>query len=287
MQPTTQSLTTQQKLKEYLYITAGAFLVALAFNLFLIPARIASGGVSGLSIILFDMTGIRPAYIQWGLNIPLFIAGVLILGKQFGIKTLYGTLVLPFFVFLTDQMVPLSHDPLLSALFGGLGVGAGIGLVFRGKASTGGTDLAAQMIHKYTHWSLGNIVMMIDGMIVATAFFYYNPEQALYALVALFVTGRTINLINVGGDFSTLALIITRETRSVQHAILTEVNRGVTRISAFGGYTEEARPILMCVVDQQELTHLKDVVRTHDPDAFVIVTSANEVLGQGFQAMKR
>ncbi|STO13660.1 Uncharacterized BCR, YitT family COG1284 [[Flavobacterium] thermophilum] len=268
---------------EYVYVLVGAAVVAVAFNVFLLPNRIASGGVSGVSTIMHALFGIEPAYVQWALNIPLFIAGVVLLGRQFGVKTFVGTVFLPLVVYMTKGMEPATTNPLLGAIFGGIGVGLGLGIVFRGRASTGGTDLAAQIIHKYTGLSLGMCVILIDGLIVLTAAFVFDIERALYALIALYVTSKTIDLVQVGLGYSKIALIITNEEEKVRRAILHEIDRGVTRLPAYGGYTEHERPVLMCVVAQSEFTKLKQIVRTIDPTAFVVVANAAEVLGEGFQ----
>ncbi|TYR80110.1 YitT family protein [Priestia megaterium] len=277
------TLSRYDRLLQILYVLAGSAIVAIAFNLFLLPNRVASGGVSGISTILDALVGWKPAYVQWAFNIPLFIAGVILLGWQFGAKTLVGTLFLPFVVLLTSHMNPVTTDPLLGALFGGIGVGLGLGLVFRGRASTGGTDLAAQIIHKYTSLSLGICVALIDAIIVITAAFVFDLERGLYALIALYVTSKTIDLVQVGIGRSKMVLIITKQEEAIRKEVLHTIDRGVTRLSAYGGYTEEERPILMVVVEQTEFTKLKQTVRAIDPSAFVIVADASEVLGEGFK----
>ena len=158
-----QQLPITKKAVNLISILAGSAIVAISFNVFLLPNEIAAGGVSGISTILNGLFGWEPAFVQWSLNIPLFIAGVLILGYMYGIKTLVATVVLPFVVFLTKDFDPWTLNPMLVAIFGGMGVGFGIGIVFRGNASTGGTDLAAQILAKYTGISLGKCVAMIDG----------------------------------------------------------------------------------------------------------------------------
>ncbi|MCM3029664.1 YitT family protein [Niallia sp. MER 6] len=273
-------------LREYIYVLIGSAIVALSFNLFLLPNNIASGGVSGISTITASLFHWEPAFVQWAFNIPLFIAGVILLGKNFGIKTLVGTLFLPFVVFLSKDMEPWTTQPLLAALYGGIGIGLGIGLVFKGKASTGGTDLAAQIITKYTGMSLGKSVALIDGVIVITAAAVFSIEQGLYALLALFVTSKTIDIVQVGFGSSKMALIITDKQEEVREGILTKIDRGVTKLTAHGGYTDFERPILMCVVDQAQFTKLKLLVQTIDPSAFVIVMDASEVHGRGFSAKK-
>ncbi|WP_187445394.1 YitT family protein [Bacillus infantis] len=268
---------------EYLFVLVGSGIVAVAFNVFLLPNRIASGGVSGISTILDALVGWEPAYVQWAFNIPLFIAGLILLGRQFGAKTLAGTIFLPLVVFLTSHADPWTQDPLLGALFGGIGVGLGLGIVFRGKASTGGTDLAAQIINKYTGLTLGTCVAIIDGLIVLSAAVIFDIERGLYALIALYVTTKTIDLIQVGFSRSKMAMIITDNQAAVREGILNKIDRGVTKLSAYGGYTDHERPILMCVVDQTEFTKLKQLVKNIDPQAFIIVMDASEVLGEGFK----
>lgn len=268
---------------EYLYILLGSAIIALAFNVFLLPNNIASGGVSGISTILKSTLGWEPAFVQWAFNIPLFISGVILLGKQFGIKTLVGTIFLPFVVFLSNDLEPWTNDPLLGALFGGISVGIGLGIVFRGKASTGGTDLAAQIINKYTGLTLGTCVAIIDGLIVLTAAVVFDIERGLYALIALYVTTKAIDLIQIGFGRSKMTMIISDRQAEIQEGILNKIDRGVTKLSAYGGYTDHERPVVMCVVDQTEFTKLKQLVKSIDPTAFIIVMDASEVLGEGFK----
>ncbi|MBT2657289.1 YitT family protein [Bacillus sp. ISL-18] len=268
---------------DYIYVLVGAAIIALTFNVFLLPNQVASGGVSGISTIFKAVFGWEPAFVQWAFNIPLFIAGVIFLGKQFGVKTLVGTIFLPFVVFLTKHLEPWTHDALLAALFGGIGVGLGLGIVFRGNASTGGTDLAAQIINKYTGFTLGRCVVIIDGLIVLTAAVVFDIEKGLYALIALYVTSKTIDLVQVGFGRSKMAMIITNNQEEVREGILNKIDRGVTKLSAYGGFTDHERPVLMCVVDQTEFTKLKHLVQSIDPSAFVIVMDAAEVLGEGFK----
>ncbi|MBP1932570.1 YitT family protein [Ammoniphilus resinae] len=268
---------------DYLLLGLGSFIIAVTFNLFLNAFDIASGGVSGISIILQDLFGWRPAFTQWGVNILLIGLGFLLLGKQFGMKTIIGTLILPLFVFLTEDWQTITSNPLLAALYGGVGVGLGIGLVFRANASTGGTDLVAQIIHKYSGFTLGIAVLLIDGLVVFSAAIVFGPEKALYALVALFVTGKTVDVVQIGLGVSKIGFIISEKQEEIRTAILYDLDRGVTKIPGYGGYTEKERPVLMCVVSQREISRLKNVVREIDPKAFVIVADAHEVLGEGFK----
>ena len=268
---------------EYVYVIVGAAIIAIGFNVFLLPNQVASGGVSGISTILHGLFGWNPGIVQYAFNIPLFIAGVLLLGKKFGIKSFIGTITLPFIVLLTNSWEPWTDNPLLGALFGGIVVGLGIGLVFKGNASTGGTDLLAQVITKYTGLSLGTSVLLIDGVIAISAAIVFDLEKGLYALIGLYVTTKTIDIIQLGFSQSKMVYIITLKQDEVREAIYAEINRGVTKLPAIGGYTGEARPVLMVVVYQTEFTKLKQLIKSVDPSAFVIVSDAYEVLGEGFK----
>lgn len=270
-------------IKEYASVLIGAAIVAISFNVFLLPNEVASGGVSGISTILYGVFGWTPAFVQWAFNIPLFILGVVLLGRNFGLKTAVGTIFLPLVVFLTASWEPWTADPLLGGLFGGILVGLGLGIVFRGNASTGGTDLAAQIITKYTGLTLGTSVALIDGLIVLAAAFVFDIEKGLYALISLYVTTKTIDIVQVGFGRSKLVYIITNHQIAVRDAIFEEVDRGVTQLTATGGYTDSEKPILMVVVHQTEFNRLKQLVKRIDPAAFVIVSDASEVLGEGFK----
>ena len=268
---------------EYFSIIVGSAIVAISFNVFLLPNEVASGGVSGISTILKGLFDWKPAFVQWAFNIPLFIAGVIFLGRNFGAKTAVGTVFLPLVVFLTEAWEPWTLNPLLGALFGGILVGLGLGIVFRGNASTGGTDLAAQIITKYTGFTLGTSVALIDGLIVLAAAIVFDIEKGLYALVGLYVTTKTIDLVQVGFGRSKLVYIITNKQVQMRDAIYEEIDRGVTKLTATGGYTEAEKPILLVVVHQTEFTRLKKLVKDVDSAAFVIVSDAAEVLGEGFK----
>lgn len=273
----------KESIMEYVYVVVGAAIIAIGFNVFLLPNQVASGGVSGISTILHGLFGWNPGFVQYAFNIPLFIAGVLLLGKKFGIKSFIGTVTLPLIVLLTNSWGPWTDNPLLGALFGGIVVGLGIGLVFKGNASTGGTDLLAQIITKYTGISLGTSVLLIDGIIAISAAIVFDIEKGLYALIGLYVTTKTIDIIQLGFSQSKMVYIITMKQDEVRDAIYAEIERGVTKLPAIGGYTGEARPVLMVVVYQTEFTKLKQLIKSVDPSAFVIVSNAYEVLGEGFK----
>lgn len=264
-------------------IIIGSLITALAFNLFLVPNAIASGGVSGLSIIANSLFGLEPAYTQWALNIPLFLAGFLLLGRDYAIRSLLGTIVLPLFVFMTKDFSVPTTDPLLASLYGGIGVGIGLGIVFRGRGSTGGLSILAQIIQKYSGLSLAVCVVLMDGLVIALAGFILSPEKALYALIGLYITGKMIDGIELGFNYTKVAYIIAENTEEISNAVLSQLDRGLTKLNGQGGYTGDDRTVLMVVVGQSEVTRLKTLVQSLDPSAFVIITDAHEVLGKGFK----
>ncbi|MGG5179724.1 YitT family protein [Bacillus sp. MM09(2025)] len=268
--------------KNYLFILIGSAIVAIGFNTLLLPNQIAAGGVSGISTIMQSF-GFEAAYVQWGLNIPLFIAGFYLLGGTFGVKTLVGSIFLPLMVFVTRHIAPVTHEALLAAIFGGVVIGIGIGLVFLGNGSTGGTALAAKIINKYTGLTLGTCLAMMDGLIVLAAMTVFGIEEGLYAVIGVFISSKTIDVVQAGFSHSKMAMIITGYEDEVRQAVFNQIDRGVTKISAVGGYTDHDRPILMCVVGQSQFTKLKQVVKAIDASAFVIVMDAKEVLGEGFK----
>jgi len=281
--PATRAVGPVHRVLEYVLLLIGSFLIAISFNMLLSPNQVASGGVSGISILVRHIFGFEPAFTQWALNIPLFLIGTWVLGKQFGVKTAVGSVLLPLLIYLTRGLPPLTDNLLLASIYGGILIGIGLGLVFKGKGSTGGLDLAAQMIHRLTGLSLGLAVAILDGLVIVTAGIVLSPEKAMYALIGLFVTSKTINVVQLGLSYSKVAFIISEKTEEIRKAILHELDRGLTQLNATGGYTGEDRTVLMVVVGQTEVSRLKELVKSIDPGAFVILSDTNEVLGEGFK----
>ncbi|MFB9329866.1 YitT family protein [Paenibacillus aurantiacus] len=265
-----------------LLLLVGSFIIAVSFNIFLVPLGIASGGVSGISILVERLADIPPAYTQWALNVPLFLLGLWLLGRRFALKTALGSFILPLFVLLTSHWEAPTDNAMLASIYGGIGVGAGLGLVFRGRGSTGGLDLAAQLLHKFTGIRLGLAVACFDGLVIIAAGLIIKPENALYALVGLFVTSKTIDFIQSGFSMSKVAFVVSNHPDDITQVVLHDLDRGLTKLGARGGYTDAERTVLMIVVSQGEVSRLKQLVRAADPDAFVIISDTAEVVGQGF-----
>lgn len=273
-----------KKLMEYLVITLGSLLLALGLVLFLIPNKIAPGGVSGLATVIFHVFNLPVGATMLVLNIPLFLTGLRKVGLAFGMKSFFGTVVLSAFIDVLEPMVTApTRDPLLASIYGGILAGVGLGLVFRAGGTTGGTDLATQIVRRYIKFSAGSVLMVIDGVVIALAGWVFSVELALYALVSLFVSARVIDLVQEGVGYFKAALIISEHSRQISQAILTQLNRGATALEGRGVYTGAEREVLLCVVSRPEVTKLKELVAQVDPRAFVIVTNVHEALGEGFK----
>ncbi|AOV06814.1 YitT family protein [Sporosarcina ureilytica] len=267
---------------EYIQIIVGAALVGLAFNIFYLPARLAAGGVSGMSTILYELFQFNPAYVQWLINIPLLIIGVIFVGREFGVKTFVGTLSVPLVIWLTGDMALTVENPLLSAIYGGAVLGVGLGIVYRGNGSTGGTTLIAQILKKYTGLSSGFSQLVVDGFVVVTSAFVFDFELALYALMSIYVTSKIIDFVQLQTSPTKLILIITDKDEKIQSIIKNEMNRGLTKVKTIGGYSNAEKTMVLCVVEQSEAVYFKKLLQEEEPESFVIFLNASEILGRGF-----
>ena len=267
---------------DYIQIIAGAALVGLSFNIFLLPSKLAAGGISGISTILYELFQFNPAYVQWIINIPLLIIGVLLVGKDFSVKTFVGTLFVPFIIWLTADMSLSIDNPMLSAIYGGIMLGVGLGIVYRGNGSTGGTALISQILKKYTGFSSGFAQLLVDGLVVITSAFVFNFELALYALMSIYVSSKVIDFVQLQTSPTKLILIITDKEEEIQSIIKNEINRGLTKIRSIGGFSNEEKTMILCVVEQSEAIYFRKKLLEREPNSFVIFLNASEILGRGF-----
>lgn len=274
--------------RNYIGITLGSTLTAVALNMFLIPNKVAAGGVSGMATVLHYLLGLPVGLTMLALNIPLFLASIKVLGAKFGLKTLYGAAILSVVIDLTAPFTPvLTHDLLLSSLYGGALSGIGMGLVFRFGGTTAGTDLAAAIINKLTRISVGQSLLMVDFFVIATAgIAFASAELSLYALLSLFLTSHIIDLVQEGPSTAKAFFIMSAKTEQVAQRIIEDMERGVTFFQGRGGYTGQQQEVLFCVVGTREVSRLKDLIYSVDPRAFVIVADTHEVLGEGFTPVK-
>lgn len=282
---------TQRKLyelfKSLIGLALGTFLLAVGLALFLEPNTIAPGGVTGFAIVLKQVTNI-PVYItNLVINIPLFITGIIILGKNFGWKTLYATVLLSVFL----KIIPINEittDLLLASIFGGLISGVGLGIVFKVGGTTGGTDLAGSIFNKILpSFSVSTFMMALDLIVVIFAGIVdKRVETALYSVIALFITVKVIDLILEGMTYVKAFLIISNKPEEISNRIIEDLDRGVTLLRGKGMYTKEERDVLLCVVNRYQFTKTKNIVHEIDPHAFIMVTELSEVLGEGFKEIE-
>ncbi len=271
-----------KEIRSYSLIVLGTLILGVSYNTFLLPARLAAGGVVGISTILYDLYGWNPTLVQYTFNIPLFIAGYFLLGKNFSVKTLIGTLLLPTFIGLTTNLPFAVHDPMLASIYGGMLTGLGLGLVFRGNGSTGGTTIIGQLLKRYFHLSSGFAQLLIDATIVIWAMFVFNLELALYAMIAIFITSKVIDFVQLRSSTSKMVMIITEEEEAVKALIHNEIDRGTTKLWSEGGYSKKKKALLFTVVEQAEAVYLKEVLQQQHKDSFVIFLNASEIIGRGF-----
>ncbi|NLA98400.1 MAG: YitT family protein [Spirochaetales bacterium] len=279
-------------LLELFYITTGSFLTALGIALFSSPAKIASGGVSGIAIILYHTINLDTGLSIFILSVPLFLLGVAIFGKQYGVKSLAGTVLLSVFTTLIntwagydgvlDYSNPLSI--LLSAISGGVLMGLGVGLVLLSGANTGGTDILAQIVARYTPLSTGTSLFLVDALIIAASAFIFSLEMALYATITVYIVGVTIDkvVLSFGTRSAKTVFIISDRRKEIEQEILKELGHGGTILYGSGMYTGFDRPVIMTVVANNKLGALTNIVHRHDKFAFMVVQEAYKVLGEGF-----
>lgn len=274
-----------ERLMAYGQILLGSVLGAIAYPLFLVPNHIAPGGLTGIATILNYLFHWPVGMTSLLLNIPLFLVGYRSMGRVFALRSLVATLL---FSLLIDiiPLPPMTTDPLLGALFGGVLLGLGLGLILRGGATTGGTDMAARMVHnRFQHISVGALLFGIDGLVVALAGIGIQAEYALYAFISIYASSKLIDVVMTGLSSDKACYIISARSEAIKRELMSELDRGVTVLHAEGGFSGDERPVLLCVLSAQELGRLKAIVRTEDESAFVFITDAHEVLGEGFRKL--
>ncbi|WMM23743.1 YitT family protein [Tissierella sp. MB52-C2] len=272
----------------YVLIAIGVFLMAISLVYFLAPNTIAPGGVTGFAVVLEKTVGI-PIYItNLAVNIPLFLLGAKALGKSTALKTLYATFLLSLFIKVLQPMI-LTHDLLLSAIFGGVLMGIGLGVVFKFGGTTGGTDLAGSILNKkFPNLSTATFMTIIDFCVVIFAgVVEKNIEISLYSVIAMFVIMKVIDMILEGIGYLKGFYIVTTKAEEVSQRLMVEIERGVTALKGKGMYTKEDKDVLLCVVNRAQFTKVKEIVKEVDPFAFIMVSEMSEVLGEGFTEEKK
>ena len=274
---------TKESLKNAAYIIIGLFSCSLGYCMFLVPNEIAPGGFTGIGQLCNALFGINVGTMALILNVPLFAVSMRSMGIKFGVKSLAASIGLSLFI----DYLPIgavTDDLLLATVFGALLGGIGFGLILRGNATTGGTDMLASLIHtRVPTLRVGVLITMIDGLVVLASAFVFSPKMAMYALISVFIMNYTLDYVLDGMNRSTAYLIVSQKSDEIASQVLGQLERGVTGLYGRGRYSGQETEVLLCVVSRFEVIRLRRIVSSCDPQAFMIAINAHEVLGEGFK----
>lgn len=278
---------TWETVLQYAAVTAGSLFFALGELIFIKSMHIPMGGISGISLVLNYLWALPVGLMNLVLNIPLYFIGWKNMGRRFFFKTVFSTVASSVFLDLLDPKISgFAGETLLSALYGGIVMGIGFGLIFRAGGTSGGSDIISKWIHKKTDLPVGTLNFIIDiVVIIGSSLIYRNPDSALYAILTSYVTNQVVDKMVYGMDVQKQAMIITSRPEAVADQIMTEMERGVTGMDAVGMYTGDERKMLLCVVRRHEVGMLKKIIQTEDPGAFLMLSELNEVFGLGFKRL--
>lgn len=279
-----------ERILSYFLIMLGTAAMGISIQCFYDPIGLVTGGFTGLAIVIKSLTdgvvkgGIPLWLTNVVLNVPVFILSYILKGKKFVGKTIFGTAMLSVWLYVIPAVDMSQGDYLLAAIFGAVFSGGGMGLVLRGHATTGGTDMVSALIQlKLKHYSIAQIMQILDGAIVVVGLFVFGVRPGMYAMVAIYVTTKVSDAILEGFKYSKGAYIITDKYDEIAQKIMTDLDRGVTGMHAVGMYTGDEKCMLYCVVSKRQIIEVEEIVAEIDPKAFVIVSDVREVLGEGFQ----
>jgi uncharacterized membrane-anchored protein YitT (DUF2179 family) len=261
--------------------------MALAYNLFLIPHHIVPGGAGGVAMILNYFFATPVGLTILVINIPLFVLGIKTLGRTYGVKSILGIAVSSLLIDGFDYVFHIrsaTDNPILACIFGGIMLGAGLGLVFRGGGSTGGSDIVGMVLNRYTNFSTGTSILVVDFVVITIAGLCFGQfELALYGYLNLYLQTRAIDLVLEGLSYTRALFIISDSADLIARAITTKMNRGATLLNATGAFSQERKDMVFSVMAKREVPRAREIVRETDPRAFVIITDVYEVLGEGFK----
>lgn len=267
---------------DYIVMTVGAAVVAFAYLSFYIPNNIVPGGLTGIATIFYYLFRLPIGTVVLALNIPIFIIGWRSIGWSYIIRSVYCTAVMS--VLLDVLPLPkLTDNLLLASIFGGVLTGLGLGLVFKSNSSTGGVDIIAKVINRYKpHLSLGYIIFIVDIAVISTAAFIFGIEQALYALIGVFIAQKTTDVIIDGARRARAYYVVSKSYNEIAERVIEEMNRGATLIMSKGMYSGKEQPMLLCIIRPQEIGAFIRIVQSSDNNAFIFVADIHEVMGEGF-----
>nr|WP_315021256.1 YitT family protein [uncultured Aminipila sp.] len=272
---------------DYSFITLGLFLVATGVYFFKMPNNFSTGGVSGISILLASVVPMSKATLMALINMLLLVVGFIFLGTSFGIRTLYGSVVLSFFVTFFEKIIPLdgplTNEPLMELVFAVILPAVGSAILFNYSASSGGTDIIAMILKKYTALDIGKALFCTDALIAITSGIMFGVTTGLFSVLGLLSKAVVVDNVMEGINISKCFTIITDKPREISEFIHNELRRGVTRHSCIGTYDEKERFVLMSVVNRAQAKQLRDFINLNDKHAFVIITNSSNILGKGFR----
>lgn len=271
---------------DILYFFVGAIIYSVSVNMFLSPNGISPGGFTGVAAVINHITNIPTGTMLFIFNIPILILGYIKMGGVFILKTSFVTVLVSLSLDISARLLPIIRaDGILVSMFGGILMGIGLSLILLRGATTGGIDIIAKLINrKYRHLSVGKIILMADGIVILlNALVYKNAESALYSIVAMYMGTRLMDVLLYGADKGKIIYIITNSPDEICNEINHSVGRGVTKLSVIGGYTGETKIMLMCTVRVHEVAAIHDLVKQYDDRAFMVVSDAGEIIGEGFK----
>ena len=275
----------QERIKAYIQIVLGCMVGGVAYPLFLVPNSIAPGGLTGVATVLNHLFGAPVGLTSMLMNLPLFLIGYKAMGRVFVVRSFIATVLFSVFIDLF-KFQPMTDDVLLGSIYGGVILGAGLGLILRGGATTGGSDMIARMVHKrFSFITVGMFLFMVDFLVVVLAGVFVGMQHALYALICIFISAKALDVVIAGFSSVKACYIITRENEKVARRIMDELERGVTILTATGAYSGQERPVLLCVAGSAEIARIKSIVHQEDVAAFMFITGAHEALGEGFSKL--
>jgi len=274
------------ELKRVSGVSIGACIVALSLNYFIVPNQITDGGVTGVAILLHYLLGMPTGALVLGLNIPVFLLGFRYMGGRFLILSMCGVLAVSAVLQFSAGALPVTHDLLLASIFGGLLSGVGMGIIFRAQGSLGGTDILALILKSRFSFSVGQILLIMDAVIFLIAGVIFKPESAMYAVIYVFFATKVVDFVLEGLNHSKAVFIISNKPEVVASDIIKILQRGVTYLYGSGAYSGENKKVIYCVVSRPELARIKEIVKEKDPAAFMAVSEAPEVFGEGFSPVR-
>lgn len=276
-------LTKAELARRIFFIVLGSTLVSVALEIFLVPNQIIDGGIVGISIMLAHVLSLPLGLFLFALNVPFLFLGYKQIGKTFAISTLFGVTLMSVGTLVLHHVNPLTIDTFLAAVFGGVILGIGVGLVIRFGGSLDGTEIVAILINKKSPFSVGEIVMFFNLFIMTTAGFVFGWDRAMYSLIAYFIAFKTIDIIMAGFDESKSVWIISEEAREIGTAIIDRLGRGVTYLHGEGAFTGDSKQVIFCIINRLEEAKLKSIVQELDTSAFLAIGNIHDVRGGQFK----